>query len=352
MAFGTLSVTDLLQSQQTVVAFGEDRIFDAIQTTLDAHNAIWREMASSLASISTDVRRRYGGVDTMEMVELDEIGRPDAQKVTAGANVDFPLRLYGISVQWTRKYIQRATVQEFAEQFIAAQDSDVRMLLREIKRSIFGSANRTMIDRLVQPNITLAVKALHNADSAPVIPNPVDGTTFDGATHTHYLATASFIAANLTSLIGTVQEHYASGDAQVNINIAQEAAVRAFTGFTAYLDARLVGADNVTRAVNRTLDMRNSYNRAIGVFGAAEVWVKPWVPANYVFCYIRGVPVPLSMRERSAGSSNLVIAAEDEDHPLRAQTLEREYGFGVWNRANGAVLYTGGGSYVNPTITA
>jgi hypothetical protein len=47
----------------------------------------------------------------------------------------------------------------------------------------------------------------------------------------------------------------------------------------------------------------------------------------------------------------LQIGAEDEAYPLRAQTLEAEFGVGVWTRTNGAVLYVGGTSYVIPTIT-
>jgi hypothetical protein len=57
------------------------------------------------------------------------------------------------------------------------------------------------------------------------------------------------------------------------------------------------------------------------------------------------------MRERRPGSFMLTLMAEDERHPLRARAWEAEYGFGVWTRTNGAVLYTGGTSYVSPTIT-
>jgi hypothetical protein len=58
------------------------------------------------------------------------------------------------------------------------------------------------------------------------------------------------------------------------------------------------------------------------------------------------------MRERFAGTGDLVIAAEDEEYPLRARSLEREMGVGVWNRQNGAALYLSNATYAIPVIAA
>ncbi|MBK6317025.1 MAG: hypothetical protein IPF53_22740 [Blastocatellia bacterium] len=69
------------------------------------------------------------------------------------------------------------------------------------------------------------------------------------------------------------------------------------------------------------------------------MWVKPWIPANYLFTYVEGSPAPLVLRTRSAGGGGLEIAAEDELHPLRARTLESEFGFGAWTRTNGPSLH-------------
>jgi hypothetical protein len=157
----------------------------------------------------------------------------------------------------------------------------------------------------------------------------------------------------VTALINTVLEHYSAGEVRVYINRAQETAFRALTGFTAYVDARLIPATTTVNArVN--LDVANTYNRAIGIFGAAEVWVKPWVPSGYLFAFIPGAPKPLCFRERRAGTGDLVLAFEDEEYPLRARTLEAEYGIGVWQRTNGAALFVdagAAGAYVTPTIT-
>jgi len=351
MAFGTLSTLDTLAaSQQSIAAYGEDNAFEGIELARQAHNAIVQEMISGFIETTTDRQRRYGGNDDMAMDEVDEFGRGDAQKITAGVTVGFPMRLFDVSVQWTRKFMQNAKVSELAAQFVAAQTAHIKALQREIKRAIFTATNSTFVDKHVD-GVSLAVKALVNADSAaiPVGPN---GETFTAASHTHYIARVGTLAAtDITAALELVIEHHNTGQAMLLINRASEAAIRGFTSnFTPYTDVRIIPGSG-TQTATGTLNPTNLYNRAIGIFDGAEVWVKPWVPANYMFAYINGAPKPLVLRERNPGSSGLQIAAEDEAYPLRAQTLEAEFGVGVWTRTNGAVLYTGGTSYVSPTIT-
>lgn len=351
MAFGTLNTLDTLAaSQQSIAAFGEDNAFTAIQAALDAHNNIMQDAMGALVETTTDRLRRYGGADNMSMDEVDEFGRGDAQKITAGANVGFPLRLFDVSVQWTRKFFQNATGAELASQFTAVTDAHRKRVVREVKKALFTPTNNTTyVDRL-KDNVVLPLRALINADSQ-VIPIGPNGEVFDGATHTHYIARVGALAAtDITAVLTLVREHYATGNEFLYINQASEAAVRGFTAnFTAYVDARIVPA-STAQVARGDLPPFNLYNRAIGIFDGAEVVVKPWIPANYMVAWIDTVK-PLALRERTPGSSALMIAAEDEAYPLRAKTLESEFGVGVWQRAGAAVLYTGGTSYVAPTIT-
>jgi hypothetical protein len=352
MAYGTLNTLDTLAaSQQTIAQYGEDRAFEAINAALAAHNEIMNDLigGGGLVERTTDRQRRYGGADNMSMDEVDEFGRGDAQKIAAGVTLGFPLRLFDISVQWTRKYMQNGTTAELAAQFTAATDAHRKRVTREVKKAVFTPTNNTAyVDRLID-NVTLALRALVNADSQQIPLGP-NGETFDGATHTHYLATASLTAANITSLIETVREHFATGTQFLYINRAQETAVRGFTSnFVAYLDARIIPGSGTTTAQG-SLDKSNLYNRAIGIFDGVEVWVKPWVPANYMVTWIDTIP-PLVLRERNPGSAALVLAAEDEAYPLRCRTLEAEFGVGVWTRTAAAVLQTNNGTYQTPTIT-
>lgn len=357
MPYGTLQVLDTLAStQQTVAAYGEDRAFQEIERAREIHNAQVRDMMAAFCEITTDRQRRYGSADAMHMDEIDEFGTPDAQKIAAGVTVGFPLRLFGTSVQWTRKYFQVATGRELAAQVMGVLDADLKLTQREIKRALFYPTNVSFLDRLVD-NVTLAIKRLVNADSASIPLGP-NGESFDGSTHTHFLYTdsTSLAAADMAALITAVAEHVNSGMVVVGINTAQEAAVRGLTGFSAYTDARLVlpgGYTTVTAGA--TLDLMNTGNRAIGVFGQAEIWVKPWIPSGYLAAWLAsGAEKALAMRERSPGSGALQIAAEDENHPLRARTWDREFGVAVWNRTAAAVMYidTGNGdAYVAPTIS-
>lgn len=357
MAYGTLSVADLLATTQpTVIQFGEDLVFQTIDAQLAAHNALLAEKNAELVETSTDRLRRFGGLDSMAMDEIDEYGTPDAQKVSAGQNVGFPMRKYGLAVQWTRTWFLNHTPAELAAQFVAATDADVRIIDRELKRAIFGPTNFTFTDRLVDNNASLlTVKRFLNADSSSIPPSPA-GITFNGASHTHYLFTAgtSLAAADLTALIDTVTEHYATGEPRVYINKAQEAAVRGLTGFVAYIDARLTPATTAAAATGTALDRVQIYNRAIGIYNGAEIWTKPWVPSGLLFAFLAGTMFKPLVRRVRPGMDALVVENDDEEHPLRARVMAREIGFGVWQRANGAVLYidTGAaGAYVAPTIT-
>lgn len=357
MSYGTLQVLDTLASASntTVARFGEDRAFEEIQAALAAHNQITNELMGDFVEKTTDRLRRYGSNDSMAMDELDEYGRADAQKITAGATVGFPLRLYGISLQWTRKFFQNATPAELAAQTAAVMDADVKALQRELKRALFTATNATFVDRLVD-GVSLDIKRLINADSQPIPLGP-NGETFTAASHTHYLYTAgaTLAAADVTALILAVAEHYAIGQVVVAINAAQEATVRALTGFTAITPTFVTPATS-SAAIVGAYDTRNIGDRRIGYFGPnyAEVWVKPWVPAGYLCAWVTGADVPLVMRTRDAGGGNLELVFDDEDHPLRARGYEREFGVSVWHRQAAAALFIdsgSGGVYVSPTIT-
>ena len=355
--YGTLTTLDTLRASgtQTIVEFGEDKAFAAIAMSLAAHNSILDDFQSGLVETSTDRLRRYGGPASMYMDVVDQLGRADVQKIAAGVNIGFPMRKYQVALQWTRDYMEVATPQELAGQFTAAQDADILALTRELKKAIYTATNSTFTDVNVD-NVTLPVKAFVNADGAAIPPGP-NGEVFDPATHTHYFArVAALAASDINALVTAVGEHYANGRVVVYINRADEAAVRAFTTqFTPYVDARLIPAVTTVRAQG-VLDQSNLYNRAIGIWdggtGAAEVWVKPWTISGYMFAYTLGAPTPLVKRIRNAQRGALRLVADYDNYPLRAQTMEREFGVGVWNRANGAVLYvTAATTYVSPTIT-
>lgn len=350
--YGSLITLDTLATQlnQTVAQLGMDAVFQGIEVALAAHNEIMRDMMALLTVPTQDRLRRYGANSTIDLIPVDETGIADAQKLNQGSNVGFPLNLFSVTLQWNRKYFQNATGAELAAQITGMMQGDARRLNYELKSTIFNPVNNnSYTDRYVD-GVTLPLKRLVNADGAP-IPDSPQAVTFDPAVHTHYLGTASFVNADVVALLETVVEHFNQGRPMIFINRAQEATIRGFSAFLQYPYDGAVMPTTAAYAGGVTLDANNLYNRAIGTFDGAQVWVKPWVPAGYVFCTLDGAPKPLALRTRRADSGNLEAIFEDDEAPWHAKAWEREFGFGIWERVNGAVLDTAHSTYTAPTLT-
>jgi hypothetical protein len=352
---GGLTIADLLTNRfQSAAAFGLSTIAEVIANDLQAHNRNTAEIMSAWAATSADRQRIYGGSDVGEMQPANEYSRPDTQRVGQGITVGFPLRLYQYGIGWTTRWFQRKTVAEVAEQYDNSKKAHLITLRKELQKAIFGATNYTFFDDLVSPQINLAVKRLVNADSS-VIPDGPNGETFNPATHTHYLASATLTAAAFQSLIDTVVEHGHAQGLMVAVAAANAAAVEALTGFTKPTPITLVqGLPTTTAATVQRVDLnqpRAFSNRFLGMFGAAEVWVKPWAIANYAVCWAQADPnKPLVLRTPAGAGPDLMVAAELEAYPMHAQYMETEFGVGAWTRTNGAVLQFSNATYQVPTI--
>jgi hypothetical protein len=352
---GTLTLADLQANRfQTVFgAYDANTIIQVLQRDLDAHNVVVRSLVTELCEISTDRQRIYGTSADGEMNEADEFDRGVAYKNTGGSTVAFPLRKFTRAIGWTRDYMMMMTPADLAESFLGVQRAHVRQVQRQIQRAIFNNANYTFREQFMTPLADLAVKALVNADGAP-IPDGPNNETFDGSTHTHYdfLNAAAPTQAAALALINDVVEHGHGNAVKLAIPRAAEDTVRSFANFTPYLDPRLTlrSAD----APGVTVDISRIDNRAIGLLGAAEVWVKSWVPSGYLVVYDAGEATkPLVFRQHQAGGlQGLRIAARLDDYPLYADQMESYFGIGVWNRTAAAVLYYNAGAvaYVAPTL--
>jgi len=352
MAFGTLQISDLQKSNnQTVAQLGESLVFEAINAALVAARFLLRQKYDSFVTPTTDRLRRYGGPDAMVMQKMDEFGRVDAQKMFTGSNVGFPIDRVGVGLQWTTDFLEEAMASELAEQFVGAQTADVKELDLQIRTALFSPVNYTFTDRLTD-NVTLPVKALLNADSSTTgIPLGPNGEVFNGATHTHYLGTAAFATADVAALILTVTQHFGGGQVKLAINQADEASIRAMTpNFQPFVDSRIHQPLTATYATG-DLDTFNFNNRDIGVFNAARVIVRPWVPATYMCVYMDNAEQkPLVLREKREGSFGLTLAAEYALYPLHARALRNTYGIGVFNRHSAAVLDTTHATYTLPAL--
>lgn len=350
MPTGTLDISSLLSVQyQSAEQFGLEDLARTLQADLDAHNAAVAEAVQEMADLTTERVGAYGTSANGEMHEVDEYGLAPTQKPEVGEQIAWPLRLYQFNIGWTAKYLQVATPADLARAQLDAESAHKRAIMREIKRAIYGSANYSVRDHLID-NMLLGVKRFVNADGAG-IPNGPNGESFDGSTHTHYDANNGWSATVLTSSINDVIEHGHGASVRVAINTADETAVRGLSGFVAYPDPRIVY--RATDAPGQTLNISRLDNRAIGIFAGAEIWTKPWALDNYPFIWDAGdARKPLKFRQRAQATlQGLRIAFQNADYPLYAKDMETEFGIGVGERTNGAVLYVGGASYVDPTIS-
>lgn len=349
---GTYAIADLLAVRfQSVNDFGTNTVVEVLQNDLATHNAIVNEMVMDMAAPTTDTQDVYGTGATGEMVEVDEFGRSETQKAAPGSTTAYPLRLYQFGIGWTRKWLQNATPADLAQRQLSAEQAHLRALRIAMKRAIFNNTNYSYTDHLVN-NVSLAVKRLVNADSAS-IPDAPDGGTFNSATHTHYDASASLTTTVVDNAITDLIEHGHGAQVTIAVNYANASSFTALTGFVAAVPTYVqTPAYNVTIPDVRT-DLGNQYNRLLGYYGAAEVWVKPWGIANYFLTWDRAAAgKPLKYRQRAGGPTGLQIAAPLDGYPLYAEFMEAEFGFGVWTRTNGVVTQFNNASFQNPTITS
>ena len=346
---GTHDLTSLLANKQTMAAdFGLDNIAAILQNDINAHNLIVNELFRELADTTSDRHRLAGGSVGGEMTDVDDYGRPPTQKEVPGATVGFPLHKRGYAIGWTRDWFQIHSPADMALATRAAQKAHLKALVRDMKRALFVTGNYTSRDRYVTPQVDLAVKRLVNADSMAIAEGP-NGESYDATTHTHYTAEATLTAANLLASVNNVIEHGHGAQVKMAISTTNQAAVEALVGFTPYVDARILPTDGDARAQSNG---RVLNNKAIGFFGAAEVWVKPWAIAAYAFTWDAGdASKPLVLRTRPNRGPDLAIAAELDAYPLHAQYMDSYYGFGVWTRTNGAVHQFDNATYEDPAIT-
>ena len=351
MTTGTHSIQDLLAATfANIVDFGYQGIVDILNADIAAHNVIVSQIVGDLCEVSTDRQRIYGTSATGAMIEVDEFGRAPTQKPQVGATCAFPLRNFQYAIGWTDKWLQTKTPADLAKAVLAAEKAHLRAIRRQIQFALYNPTNYVYLDHLVD-NVALNVRALVNADGLN-IPDGPNGEQFNGAVHTHYDALAGGITAVAAqALIDDVVEHGFGSDVRVAINRANEAAWRALAGFTPYQDPKVLVGSATAEGVKK-LDVTRLDNRAIGVFGGAEVWVKPWALDHYPVAYDAGNSnKPLVFRQRSATSvQGLRLAAQNSAYPLHAQFMEAEFGIAPWTRTAAATVFDNGAAYIMPTL--
>ncbi len=389
-AFGTSDGTDTLATlrvaNQVIADYGLDTVDAAVNGLLEAYNRLTAELISQFCDISGDRQRRYGTPAQMSMQPMDNYAVPFAQGVTSGYTVGFPLWRAGIGLQWNRHYFETATTRELAMQLTALLTADAKWIQAQVKDAMFSPTSYAFQD-FQTDGALLLVKALANAETGLQLPVGPQGEIF-ASTHNHFMypgsgngdtlatytsnawnaaPTTGTMTADVQNLIENVLEHYNDPTAKIKlyINRAQETQMRQLAPvFQPLYDPRVI--HSITQDIARgALDVGSIADRAIGLFYGAEVWVKPYIPNGYMFCFLEGggvepsmmIRVPVGAKTEGTAASGQVtlqggdlrIVSEFQMFPMYAQAAERRIGVGVWNRVNGSAMYLNSTTaYTNP----
>ncbi len=350
---GTLDLRDLQNiTNQTVPQYGLADVQAAVQNELAIHNGLYQDMVANLAAPVPDRQLADASGQLLDgtMQEVDEYGRVRTQKPGPVGKVGFPLRRYQFGIGFTGDYLQTATPAQVATATQNAQAAHRRQLITSVRNALFSPVNYTFADFLTD-NMEIPVKALYNGDGTAPTMGP-NAEVFDG-THNHYLAFTSFTSAGLDALINTVAEHTNNAAIEVYINVADETAVRGFTGFTPALDSQIIVAQGTAMTVQR-LDTGRQNNRLIGRYRGADIYVKSWVYSHYAVAVDTNAAVkPLGLREpTNAALRGLRMVGSIITFPLQSEYWGAEFGMGARNRSAAAVAQFNAaqaGTYQDPT---
>ena len=323
----------------------EPVLVDIIEDALRQHNEMMNEMMATFVQRVAVHQEYFQPGSSGYLQEHDEYGRPLPTRLGPGWSCAYPLRMFGDNKGWTDIALAKLTMGELSRQVSDAMAKDYRTMIQQIRRAVFLSTNATYTDEQYG---SLTIRRLCNADSM-AIPDYYE-TTFDGATHTHYVTTggAALADGDIKAAVDLLSEHGLNRDIRALFNKAQETAVKALTDFTRVYPAKVDPGSTSAQAIGL------ADPDAIGWCEDAEIALKPWIPAGYFFVYDASGEPPLGMREEVPARLRGFHLAADESvdvhYPLRNRFFRRLCGFGGRHRLNGvANEITADAAYDDPT---
>lgn len=375
--FGTHALENLLERNETIQEFGEDKMLTAIRASIAAHNEAINEFLNPLVRYTNLQQEPYGervGTSRIRGQRVDQYGavdvmRPRLPTVEVG-NIGYPLYRWQFAWQFTRDYIETATPRDAAFRLLAIQQGDLDRIDYEVRNAFFNPVSDLTYRDQLTDNIQLPIRRLANGDGQ-MLPDGPNGEVYNPATHTHYMARAggAVAPADIDAAVQNVLEHGVRGPLRIYINMEDEPTIRAMPNFypfefrETYTPLELLPESTVLMRERGPLiegvDPSNPDNMRIGRWNAKyEVSTKPWVYPGYIVVIDLGKR-PLVWRSRqnptaafgAQGRSALRIVGGHERFPLRAEWMEREFGVAIGDRLAAAILYIGDTTYTMPTIT-
>lgn len=347
---GTYNLTDLEGiSNVNVIQFGLDNTLDAITGEYEAHNAVLQLALNEFVVRTIDPESAWGGGSQGDFQEVGDFGTGATQKATTPDRIGTPLNKYAFPVAWTQDYLYETTPAALAAIAKNVMTRDVVRYRVEMARAMFKPTNYVKMDRY-GTQLAITIKPFVNADGA-TIPMGPNGQVFDGATHTHYMASATLTTTIADAAIQNLLEHGHGAGVRILVNQANVAAWTVLTGWTTILPATIIAPNNV-QIGQGALDIGRVSDRLEGYYRGYPVYSRTYVPAGYFFVHAVG-DNRKSMRlrvPRQTQLQGLRLESSEKVHPIYVQHHENRYGFSANERTNGVAVFTAGGAYVEPII--
>lgn len=342
--FAPLSTLDLSRVSATVQAYAE---------------FLANDMAEQLNDFTEEItasRSIWGGAPAMAFDEVNEFGRGVPRKQTEGQELHFPLFKLSATQGASDEFWKRANIKDLIDTMNSMQIGYAAKVRDEVKAAIFNPLLHTKVKDWLVDNSTLdKIQPFLNKDGAS-IPTAPNGSTFTSSTHGHYLGiSGSVVSANdVNTLLGHVREHVV-GKVVLYVDGAMPATLASLTSGTHWVGLTPVvtvnqSAAEVARASFDPAADRN--NMLVGYWDGHEVRTRSWVPTNYMVALaIDGSLGKPLFRRVDPQFPGLRGGFQVKDGRVTIEEMYFYMGFGVFNRAAGAVLdcATGSNSYTTPS---
>lgn len=223
MAKGYHSSADIL----TRTRDGQDlnAIWDQYTAALAAFNANRQPLIDLLSFTTTSIIEDLVQPGTEDFEEATEYGIPQAiRPVPTPTARAYPFKWYDTRAAYTFQFLaggpsnsEGASQRQLDAVLQNVLEADNRLQFNLVMKALFNNANRTTLIDGASYNVT----ALYNADGAYIPPSP-SGTSFNGASHTHYTFSGqsgqtAFDAQDHLDLANLVEEHGYTRGAGYNV---------------------------------------------------------------------------------------------------------------------------------------
>jgi hypothetical protein len=250
-------------------------------------------------------------------------------------------------------------------------EADHRLQFEQVMKALFNNANRSA----TIGNTPYTVTALYNADSS-YIP-PFEGTTFNPATHTHYIASgaATLDSTDLDQLAALITEHgfnvangYSIG---ILVNKTEADVIRTFRRGVVNNNAQTAVYDFIPAVGTGFLlpagwevaagsQAANTFAglNVVGTYGPYLIVETNQVPSGYLVGFAtagRSATLNLiGIREHPEASLRGVVLrpGNNQNYPLIDSFFIRGMGAGVAQRGAAAVMQVTAGAYAVPATMA